>query len=318
MPHVEIPQAEFKVVILGDTHIGKTSLVTRFAEGYYREHSRPATVGAFFVTKRIQTSDGTTCKIQIWDTAGQKSFRAMAHMFYRNAAAAIVCYDVGSKQSFEVMREWLDEIRRKTSDGDIIIAIAALKTDLLIGVNAPASVVLEQEVEQLAATLGAIYVPTSAKIDQNVNELFQRVADKVLEHRKSIRLTRNNNISIDDGYQRAPKEEEDLASPRRRDKYDKYYVPMQKNIENNAQQDDFQTMDVLNGGNRLPDTPHNGVKKRNGGKSQQDIQKEDELADGDNVQPSGRQRPSDHEGIMCSDTTFSCGVVESSPNCAVQ
>ncbi len=164
MPHVEIPQAEFKVgficlccnrsiqglwthvqkhllyivrncyhsavmlffsqvVILGDTHIGKTSLVTRFAEGYYREHSRPATVGAFFVTKRIQTSDGTTCKIQIWDTAGQKSFRAMAHMFYRNASAAIVCYDVGSKPSFEVMREWLDEIRRRTSGEEEISVV---------------------------------------------------------------------------------------------------------------------------------------------------------------------------------------------------
>lgn len=193
-----------------------------------------------------------------------------------------------------------------------------MKTDLLIGVNAPTSVVPEQEVEQLAATLGAIYVPTSAKIDQNVNELFQRVADKVLEHRKSTKLTCNNNITIDDGYQGAPKEEENLASPRRRDKYDKYYVPMQKNIENNSKQDDVQTMDVLNGGNRLPDTPHNGVKKRNGGKSQQDIEKEDELADGDNVQPSGRQRPSDDEGMLCSDTTFSCGVVDSSPNCAVQ
>lgn len=71
MPHVELPQAELKVVMLGDTNVGKTSLVLRFAEGYYRDEGRSATVGAFFITKRIQTSSGITCKVQIWDTAGQ-------------------------------------------------------------------------------------------------------------------------------------------------------------------------------------------------------------------------------------------------------
>ncbi len=82
------------MVILGDSHIGKTSLVTRFAEGYYRENSRPATVGAFFVTKRIQSSENVSTNIQIWDTAGQENFHAMAPMFYRNSAAVIICYDV--------------------------------------------------------------------------------------------------------------------------------------------------------------------------------------------------------------------------------
>lgn len=97
--------------MLGDSDAGKTSLVLRFAEGYYRDR-RSSTVGAFFITKRIQTANGITCKIQIWDTAGQAQFRPMAPMYYRNAAAAIVCYDVTSAKSYKVMTEWLDELHR--------------------------------------------------------------------------------------------------------------------------------------------------------------------------------------------------------------
>jgi small GTP-binding protein len=73
MPHVEIPQAEIKVVILGDSHIGKTSLVTRFVEGYYRDNSRSATLGANFANRSIPSSSGVMTKVQIWDTAGVES-----------------------------------------------------------------------------------------------------------------------------------------------------------------------------------------------------------------------------------------------------
>jgi small GTP-binding protein len=130
MPHVEIPQLDFKLVVLGSSHIGKSSLVTRFSEGYYRENSRQPTVGAAFVTKRIQSSENVTCKVQIWDTAGQANFRAMAHMFYGDAAAVVVCYDVGSRRSYDEMRGWLDELRVKTGD-EVVVAIAALKADLM-------------------------------------------------------------------------------------------------------------------------------------------------------------------------------------------
>ncbi|KAL7488856.1 hypothetical protein ACHAW6_014469 [Cyclotella cf. meneghiniana] len=196
MPHVEIPQAEFKVVLLGSSHIGKSSLVTRFSEGYYRENSRQPTVGAAFVTKRIQSSENVTCKVQIWDTAGQPSFRSMAHMFYKDAAAVIVCYDVGSRRSFDEMREWLDELRSKLSAGEVVVVIAALKADLMMhqqhSHQDATLFVPEQEVQQLAETLGVIYIPTSAKTDRNVQALFQRVADQVLQNRKNAKLQRKN------------------------------------------------------------------------------------------------------------------------------
>jgi small GTP-binding protein len=88
--------------MLGETFTGKTSLVLRFAEGYYRDSARNPTVGAFFITKRL-TVNGTTAKVQIWDTAGQEQFKRLAPMYYKNAAAAIICYDVTCPKSFETL-----------------------------------------------------------------------------------------------------------------------------------------------------------------------------------------------------------------------
>ena len=90
----------------------------RFAEGYYRNEARSATMGAFFITKRIQTSNGITCKVQIWDTAGQSQFRKMAPMYYNTAAAAIICYDVTNPQSYHSMCGWLEELHQ--SAGELI------------------------------------------------------------------------------------------------------------------------------------------------------------------------------------------------------
>ncbi|KAL7531508.1 hypothetical protein ACHAXR_004082 [Thalassiosira sp. AJA248-18] len=252
-----------KVVILGDSHIGKTSLVTRFAEGYYRENSRPATVGsAFFVTKRIQPTSNIPTKIQIWDTAGAEHFRAMAPMFYKDAAAVIVCYDVTRRESFEGMRVWLDEVRQRKkgagNDDELVVAIAGLKTDLLQEKKNETMAVPEQEVEQLAEALGVIYLPTSAKTDRNVEALFQCVADRVLQNRQQnhnaggmnhdatammnssdgilggssngmlVGNYTNNNaaLSSDDRIK--------IISPRKRDQFDKFYDSTNKNDGNNG------------------------------------------------------------------------------------
>jgi len=185
MPHVELPQAEFKVVMLGDTFTGKTSLVLRFAEGYYREEGRSATVGAFFITKRLQVN-GITCKIQIWDTAGQTQFRPMAPMYYKSAAAAIVCYDVSSPESYQTMRYWLDELHRNVPAGSIVIAIAATKSDLK-GATPNSRMVPSSEAEEMANAMGAIFVDTSAKSNTNVSALFRRVAERVLQFRERAR-----------------------------------------------------------------------------------------------------------------------------------
>lgn len=184
------------MVLLGDTFTGKTSLVLRFAEGYYRESARSATVGAFFITKRLTVpSVGLTCKIQIWDTAGQEQFKPLAPMYYKSAAAAICCYDATSSKSLETLKYWLDELHKNIPAGRIVIAMAACKCDLLQQQQSAGASNEEREnwkkhmaslreVEDLAAQMGAIFVPTSAKSNENVTELFSQVAERVLLFQK--------------------------------------------------------------------------------------------------------------------------------------
>jgi len=109
----------------------------------------------------------------------------MAPMYYKTAAAAIVCFDAASYQSFTVMRDWLDELHRNISAGSIVIAIAATKCDLLVDKQ------ILKEAEDLAQAVGAIFVDTSAKQNYRVNDLFQRVAERVLRFRDT-----NNHVFL--------------------------------------------------------------------------------------------------------------------------
>lgn len=163
--------------MLGDTNTGKTSLVLRFAEGYFRPNSRAPTVGAFFITKRLQVQ-GLTCKVQIWDTAGQPQFRILGKMYYQNAAAAVICYDVSSRSSYDRMKLWLEEVQRNIPAGSIVICICACKADLL------PPVIPQEEVTALAFAMGALFVETSSKENTNVALLFRRVTERVLEYQQ--------------------------------------------------------------------------------------------------------------------------------------
>ena len=158
--------------MLGDTNTGKTCLVLRFAEGYYKHAGRSSTIGAFFLTKRL-TVKNLTCKMMIWDTAGQEKYQRLAKTYYKSAAAAILCYDVGNPRSLLRLRGWLKELQDSLSS-PIVLTIAACKSDL-----DPVSG-LQEEARALADSVKAKYFVTSAKSNVNVAELFQSTAERVL------------------------------------------------------------------------------------------------------------------------------------------
>lgn len=74
-----------------------------------------------------RATDGTICKMQIWDTAGQERFRAMAPLYYRNAAVAVVCFDIMDEESFQKMKDWVEELRTNVPEGKLVLAIACTK-----------------------------------------------------------------------------------------------------------------------------------------------------------------------------------------------
>ncbi|KAK8192766.1 hypothetical protein M8818_007938 [Zalaria obscura] len=126
---------EAKIVVLGAQNVGKTSLVHRYVNQTFLPPSTPSTIGASFLTTRVHDAESdTTIRLQIWDTAGQERFRSISKLYYRGAHAAVLCYDITSKRSFEEMGVWLRELRDKCGDSDgedIILHIVGTKSDVV-------------------------------------------------------------------------------------------------------------------------------------------------------------------------------------------
>ncbi|CAM9786397.1 unnamed protein product [Choristocarpus tenellus] len=126
-PSLDSKSREVKVVLLGDTGVGKSSLVLRFVTNNFKPYSE-STIGASFMSKMIMI-DNTPIKFQIWDTAGQEKYHSLAPMYYRGASAAIVVYDITKAHSFETLKDWINELQAQ-GPKDMAIAIAGNKKDL--------------------------------------------------------------------------------------------------------------------------------------------------------------------------------------------
>ena len=162
---------EAKVVLLGDTGVGKSSLVLRFVNNNFRPYSE-ATIGASFMSKMIKV-DGSLIKFQIWDTAGQEKYHSLAPMYYRNAAAAIIVYDITRKDTFRTLKSWVEELKNRGPQ-DIAICIAGNKCDLEDERSIPKS-----KAQEYCAQNGFLFVETSAKDDVNVQQIFIDLSKKI-------------------------------------------------------------------------------------------------------------------------------------------
>jgi len=169
---------QFKLVLLGDSAVGKSSLVLRFVRGQFFEYQE-STIGAAFLTQTVTLQD-TTVKFEIWDTAGQERYHSLAPMYYRGAAAAIVAYDITNRDTFQRAKQWVKELQRQ-GNPNIVIALAGNKVDL-----SSKRKVEQEEAQAYADDNGIMFMETSAKTAHNVNELFVAIAK---------RLPKNQNAS---------------------------------------------------------------------------------------------------------------------------
>mmetsp|Transcript_5907 Transcript_5907/g.6147 ORF Transcript_5907/g.6147 Transcript_5907/m.6147 type:complete len:195 (+) Transcript_5907:130-714(+) len=161
----------FKLVLLGDSAVGKSCLVVRFVRDEFFEFQEP-TIGAAFLTQTV-TLDDSTVKFEIWDTAGQERYRSLAPMYYRGAAAAIVVFDITKKDSFNGAKSWVKELQRR-GDPNVVIALAGNKADM-----ESKRKVQTEEAQQYALDSDIIYMETSAKTALNVRNLFVEIAKKL-------------------------------------------------------------------------------------------------------------------------------------------
>ncbi|XP_018938103.1 ras-related protein Rab-37-like isoform X1 [Cyprinus carpio] len=165
----------FKVMLLGDSAVGKTCILVRFKDGAFLGGNFIATVGIDFRNK-VVTVDNMKVKLQMWDTAGQERFRSVTHAYYRDAQALLLLYDITRKSSFDNIRAWLTEIY-EYAQKDVVIMLLGNKSDM-----AAERVITHEEGEKLAKEYGVPFMETSAKTGVNVELAFHAIA-RELKHR---------------------------------------------------------------------------------------------------------------------------------------
>lgn len=161
-----------KVMLLGDSTVGKTSTVMQYKDGAFLSGTFLATVGIDYRNK-VVTVDGVKVKLQIWDTAGQERFRSVTHAYYRDAEALLLLYDITNRASFDNIRAWLTEIG-EYAQKDVVIMLLGNKCDMN-----HERVIRSEEGENLAKEYGVPFMETSAKTGLNVDVAFLAVAKEL-------------------------------------------------------------------------------------------------------------------------------------------
>ena len=184
MADKENTEITYKVLLLGDSSVGKTCFLKRYIDNTFQD-AYLSTIGFDFKFKNVTLKDGKKVKVQLWDTAGQERFRTIARSYYKGAHGIVLIYDVTSKRTYDNIRKWLNQIKEEASSR-ISIILVANKIDC-----EGEREVTKEEGENLAKTSGLTLFETSAKDSINVNESFQYLIEKISEKFANI----NSNTS---------------------------------------------------------------------------------------------------------------------------
>ena len=157
----------YKILILGESQVGKTSILTRFIENKYI-NSLPPTLGIDYKIKKLKIHN-KTIKLQIWDTAGQERFRSITESFYKSSNGIFLVFDITNKKSFQKIKIWLENIFQKSNE-NIVIVLLANKSDLKFcdGFD----FVTDEEIEAICYEFGIKFFFVSAKSGENIYEVF--------------------------------------------------------------------------------------------------------------------------------------------------
>ncbi|KAK9382965.1 ras family-domain-containing protein [Kockiozyma suomiensis] len=161
----------FKVVLIGDSGVGKSNLLSRFTRDEFNSDSK-STIGVEFATRSISV-DGKTIKAQIWDTAGQERYRAITNAYYRGAVGALLVYDITKNGTYENSSRWLKELRDH-ADSNIVIMLVGNKSDLRHLRAVPT-----EEAKNFAAENNLSFIETSALDASNVELAFQNILTEI-------------------------------------------------------------------------------------------------------------------------------------------
>jgi len=161
----------YKVVLIGDSGVGKSNLLSRFTRNEFNLETK-STIGVEFATRSIQT-EGKTVKAQIWDTAGQERYRAITSAYYRGAVGALLVYDISKHATFKNVERWLQELR-ENADRNIVIMLVGNKSDLRHLREVPTD-----EAKEFSERNKLSFIETSALDSSNVESVFQNILTEI-------------------------------------------------------------------------------------------------------------------------------------------
>jgi small GTP-binding protein len=169
-------EADFlvKIVLIGDSGVGKTNILARFTRDQFNPESK-STIGVEFATKTLEVN-GKSVKAQIWDTAGQERYRAITSAYYRGAIGALLIYDITTALTFSALPKWLSELK-ENADPNIVIMLVGNKLDL-----AEKRAVASEEGVGFSQSDNLLFIETSAKDSTNVTEAFTTLITEVVEN----------------------------------------------------------------------------------------------------------------------------------------
>ena len=182
MSEGETKEHAYKILLLGDTSVGKTCFLKRYTDDTFQD-AYLSTIGFDFKFKNVELKSGKTVRVQLWDTAGQERFRTISKSYYKGAHGIILIYDVTSKKSFENIRKWLNNIKEEASS-KIVIRLVGNKIDC-----EEERKVTKEEGEALAKSCDLKLFEASAKEKINVAETFQDLIENIVSNHLSNQVT---------------------------------------------------------------------------------------------------------------------------------
>ena len=174
---------KFKLVVLGDTSVGKSSIVSRFVKNDFFDFEEP-TIGAAFLSSNMKI-DNKNVNFEIWDTAGQERYRSLAPMYYRGAHVAIVVFDITKNDSFNGAKSWINELKNRARNCHIFLVANKIDLERKIEKN---------KIIEYATKINCDYKEVSAKSSEGINNLFKSIGKKMLKVNPDCNL----NILVND------------------------------------------------------------------------------------------------------------------------
>lgn len=163
----------FKIVLIGDSGVGKSNLLSRFTTNEFNMESK-STIGVEFATRTIEV-EGKKIKAQIWDTAGQERYRAITSAYYRGAVGALIVYDISKQSSYENCNHWLTELR-ENADDNVAVGLIGNKSDL-----SHLRAVPTDEAKNFAQENQLLFTETSALNSENVDQSFRELITSIYQ-----------------------------------------------------------------------------------------------------------------------------------------